>query len=114
MASQIKIGYLDDEFRKTAMGRTQQRQSEYQKYQTDAIKRMNIPSEYYQMAKMMANSIAQGHNTAPEKQSDGEAVPKAKKLTTLLSQPGYSEAQSMTAVRNEMKQRGKQGTILGT
>jgi hypothetical protein len=114
MASKVKIGYLDDEFRKTVMGRTQSRQSEYQKYQTEAIRQMNIPSEYFQMASLMAKRIAKGHNAAPDKQPDGEAMPKKQSLSTLLSQPGYSEAQSMTAVRNEMKQRGKSGTILGT
>lgn len=114
MATEVKIGYLDDEFRKTVMGRTQQRQSEYQKYQTEAIRQMNIPSEYFRMASLMAKRIAEGHNAAPDKQSDGESMPKKQGLSTLLSQPGYSEAQSMTAIRNEMKQKGKSGTILGT
>lgn len=113
MASEVKIGYLDEEFRKTAMGRTQKRQSDYQKYQREAVQQMNVPSEYYRIAKVLANRIAKGHNAAPERKPDGEAVPRSIKATTLLSQPGYSEAQSMTAIRNEMKQRGKSGTILG-
>lgn len=113
MASEIKMGYLDEEFRKTAMGRTQKRQSDYQKYQREAAAQMNIPSEYYQMAKLLANRIAKGHNAAIDKRPDGESLPGSKSLTTLLSQPGYSEAQSMTAVRDQMKQKGKSGTILG-
>ena len=47
MAKTIKIGYLDNEFRKTKMGRTTSTQKKYTEYQKRLAERLAIPCLLY-------------------------------------------------------------------
>jgi len=50
MASNIKIGYLDEEFRKTKIGRSKSTQNKYLEYQKQLAERMSVPSKYLKAA----------------------------------------------------------------
>mgnify|MGYP001211148887 CR=1 FL=1 len=50
MAKKIKIGYLDEEFRKTKMGRTASTQNRYLEYQKRLAERLSVPSKYLDAA----------------------------------------------------------------
>lgn len=118
MAAEIKLGYLDEEFRKTAMGRTQKRQSDYVKNQQEAIRNLNVPSQYLKMAQQHVESLMKGQRdtqSSIQKKAEGAVQPGqgGGVATALLSRPGYSEAQTMTVVRDVLKGKGKTGTLLG-
>lgn len=50
MASEIKMGYLDEEFRKTKIGRSRSTQNKYLEYQKKLAERMSVPSKYLKAA----------------------------------------------------------------
>ncbi len=57
MAKNIKIGYLDDEFRKTKMGRSARTQNKYLEYQKRIADRLAVPSKYLEAANAMVKKM---------------------------------------------------------
>jgi len=114
MASTIKMGYLDEEFRKTKIGRSKSTQNKYLEYQKQLAERMSVPSKYLKaadalikkqgktdpvMASMQQNARGKGVYSDPEAAIRNAEI------------AGYSSAGAQGIVR---RAAGKTtGTLLG-
>ena len=107
----IKMGYLDDEFRKTAIGRSASKAQKYVNYQKKIAQRLNIPSNYLKAAESQAAKAGvtdPGISSTPS-QAKGQGV------TSIRDNEftGYSQAQGMAILRKSAK-TAPSGTLLGS
>ena len=118
MAKKIKVGYFDEEFRKTTIGRTSRSNQTNASYQKQIADRLSIPSEYLESAKAQVEKQAKNKQTAtplnPAKSGTGRAQSLQNPIDFIRSQEfvGYSEAQSMNIVRKSLGNKPT-GTKLG-
>ena len=116
MAKQVKIGYLDEEFRKTTIGRTTSQQQKANQYQKDLAKRLAVPSQYFEAA---ANQAGKAKKSEPvvvaRKSGASRPVSAGGDVADMIRAQefvGYSDAQSMTLLRRNLKNKPT-GTKLG-
>ena len=107
----IKMGYLDDEFRKTAIGRTASQADKYVNFQKKVAARLNIPSNYMKAAKAQAakQGIKDPAVTPSKNQGTGKGVTDIRNAEFT----GYSQAQGMNLIRQQTK-TAPRGTLLGS
>jgi len=107
----IKMGYLDDEFRKTAIGRTASQADKYVDYQKKIAARLNIPSNYMKAAQQAAKKagLKDPAVTPNKNQGTGKGVTDIRNAEFT----GYSAAQGMNLIRQQTK-TAPSGTLLGS
>ena len=114
MAKNIKIGYLDEEFRRTTMGRTRKAQNKYLDYQKRLAERMAVPSRYLEAANAIIKKkgATDPVTSGMPSQARGRGVagnPEAAIRNAEFA--GYSQADSNRIVRRAASGTG--GTKLG-
>ena len=115
MAKKIKIGYLDDEFRKTKMGRSARTQNKYLDYQKRIADRLAVPSKYLAAANAMVKKMGKKDPVvanAMQGVARGRGVgPNPEAAIRGAEFAGYSQADSQSIVRRAAG--GTTGTKLG-
>ena len=101
MAKTIKIGYLDNEFRKTKMGRTTSTQKKYTEYQKRLAERLAIPSSYLDAADAMIKKAGKRDPVVARaaQQARGRGVTNPEAAIRGAEFAGYSGADAQTIVR---------------
>ena len=114
MAKNIKIGYLDDEFRKTKMGRSARTQNKYLEYQKRIAERLAVPSKYLEAADAMVKKMGKKDPVvanAMQGIAKGKGVSNPEAAIRGAEFAGYSQADSQSIVRRAAG--GSSGTKLG-
>tara|TARA_R110000744_G_scaffold90294_5_gene175349 strand:+ start:5087 stop:5425 length:339 start_codon:yes stop_codon:yes gene_type:complete len=108
---EIKMGYLDDEFRKTAIGRSASKAQSVVNYQKQIAARLNIPSNYLKAAQSQVSKAGIKDPAVSSKPSEA----KGKGVSNIRNSEftGYSEAQGMDLLRKQTK-TAPSGTLLGS
>tara|TARA_Y100000385_G_C13109316_1_gene651327 strand:+ start:1155 stop:1499 length:345 start_codon:yes stop_codon:yes gene_type:complete len=114
VAKKIKIGYFDEEFRKTKMGRTASTQNKYVEYQKRLAERLAVPSTYLQAADALIKK--QGKldpvTSAIKSGARGKGVTNPEAAIRGAEFAGYSGADAQGIVRRAAGNTG--GTKLGS
>lgn len=113
MAKNIKIGYLDDEFRKTKIGRSASTQNKYLEYQKRLAERLAVPSKYLEASAAMIKKMGKKDPVIERvaSQARGRGVTNPEAAIRGAEFAGYSGADAQGIVRRAAS--GTTGTKLG-
>ena len=109
----IKMGYLDDEFRKTAIGRSASKMQKYTDYQKEVAARLNVPSNYLKAAQSQAAKQGVKDPTVTQKTSQGKGKGVTAGDIRNAEFTGYSAAQRMNLIRHQTT-TAPSGNLIGS